>query len=373
VRWIQAWAITFPDVAGFLTLRGFTWATGATNPFSAAGGKEATVMIENCAFSGAMADVTPLPGEYNGRFELRNVDMTAAPNASIAIRLGAGIYEFSDQQSSVPITVAGGGTGALATINIHASCNPGSVRVPLTFAGKVNRNHPAPTQLAGVLTSQVQLNTLLANTAAASSGFYLLSGFVPAQNAALAGAIIGHYATGTAATNWWERGYADAPGSIADVGDATWSRISGASVATWSSGVTMLIAYSITNYILPDNYTTDFCRYNNVEQVTGEAKASWLNTATYKFQPTIAGWYQIDATYDVFRGGAAEASLQIYKNGAFYAFGGDSVGPVVASLSRAIYLNGTGDYIQIVNIGSAAVARGQDYGRSRFSARLIAG
>lgn len=58
VRWTQPWDITYPDAAGFLTLRGITWATGGTQPFSAAGGKAAAVLIENCAFSGAMTDIT---------------------------------------------------------------------------------------------------------------------------------------------------------------------------------------------------------------------------------------------------------------------------------------------------------------------------
>lgn len=216
VRWTQPWTITYPDAAGFLTLRGMTWSTGAANPFSfpVASGKAATCMLENCAFSGAMADVTPAPGEYTGTLGLRNINLTAAPNASIAIRFGAGTYEFADQQSPVPVTITGGGTGALATININASCNPGAVRVPLDFLGKVNRSQPAPPRLVSVITTQAALDTLIANKAAASSGFYLLSGFVPTQNAGLSGSIIGHYANGSAVANWWERSYADAPASV---------------------------------------------------------------------------------------------------------------------------------------------------------------
>lgn len=230
VRWTQPWTITYPDAAGFLTLRGMTWSTGAANPFSfpVASGKAAMLMVENCAFSGTMADVTPAPSDYTGTLALRNINLTAAPNASIAIRFGAGTYQFSDQQSPVPITITGGGTGALATINIDASCNPGAVRVPLNFLGKINRYQPVPTRLVSVITTQAALDALIANKAAASSGFYLLNGFVPTQNAALAGGIIGHYADGSAAVNWWERSFADSPGAV-DVGGQPYVKAAGSS------------------------------------------------------------------------------------------------------------------------------------------------
>lgn len=161
--------------------------------------------------------------------------MTAAPNASVAIRFGAGTYQFCDQQSPVPVTVAGGGTGVLATISIDASCNPGTVRVPITFAGTVNRSQPAPSRLAGVLTSQDQLNALIANTAAASNGFYLISGFAPTQNAALAGGIIGHLGSGAVAKNWWERSHADAPGAVDVAGQSYVKTGSGAWAAACST------------------------------------------------------------------------------------------------------------------------------------------
>lgn len=217
VRWTASWAITYPAGAAYHTYRGITWATASANPFATTGGAGAqSIWMENCAFVGSMSDITPTPVNFVGTLTLSNIDMTSAPGASVVVRANGGTYNFLSQTSPLVLSLAATVTGAGATINIGAGCNPGNVWVPLTFKGTVNRFQPAPGNVVGVLTSQAQLDTLLANTAAVTTGFYLISGFTPTQNAALAGAIIGHFATGTAVANWWERDFTDAPATISD-------------------------------------------------------------------------------------------------------------------------------------------------------------
>ena len=78
--------------------------------------------------------------------------------------------------------------------------------------------------------------------------------------------------------------------------------------------------------------------------------ASCYDTATYRFTPNVAGYYQVSAaTYF-----AATAQLYIYKNGS-----ANMTGPYLNSTGHSIlglvYLNGTTDYIECYYFGSANV------------------
>lgn len=74
------------------------------------------------------------------------------------------------------------------------------------------------------------------------------------------------------------------------------------------------------------------------------------DTTTYRFTPTVAGYYQVTAnTYF-----SATAQLYVYKNGSANITGAylTSVGHSVAGL---VYLNGSTDYIEIFYFGSAGI------------------
>jgi len=107
------------------------------------------------------------------------------------------------------------------------------------------------------------------------------------------------------------------------------------------------------------------------------------NTTNYRFQPTIAGYYQINT--NVFLGGASGTVAQvtgiIYKNGGRYAWFGygeaanNNEGVITGS--TLAYLNGSTDYIEIYALlgATSPVFKGGNTSTndsySTFSAHLV--
>lgn len=169
-----------------------------------------------------------------------------------------------------------------------------------------------------------------------------------------------------------DQGLTGATGLPGSPGGAT-----GATGATGSQGATgatgpatalyFLEAYASVTYTLPGSFTEDPCRYSVVSSNVN-VSSSWFNTSTYTFTPQKAGYWEITASYDVYRN--AEASLIIKKNNGLFATAG-SFNAVVQQITKLIYLNGSTDYINIVNVGGAALERAQFDSRSWFQARWI--
>lgn len=82
------------------------------------------------------------------------------------------------------------------------------------------------------------------------------------------------------------------------------------------------------------------------------------NFASNRFTPTVAGYYQINATLEYASPYAANASAQIYKNGGAYSVGNVMVGTTAnADVSDIVYCNGTTDYVEIYSFHSSASNR----------------
>ena len=126
-------------------------------------------------------------------------------------------------------------------------------------------------------------------------------------------------------------------------------------------------AYANVTYTLPGGLTEDPCRYS-VVSATENVPSNWFNTSTYTFTPLKAGYWEINAAYDVYRNG--EASMAIRKNGSIVTSAG-SFNAVAQDISKIIYLNGSTDYIDIVNTGGAALQRNQYQSRSWFQAKFV--
>jgi len=76
-----------------------------------------------------------------------------------------------------------------------------------------------------------------------------------------------------------------------------------------------------------------------------------FDLSTDKFQPAVAGYYQIDCIFYAGGAGANElAGVGIYKNGVLYSVNGVSMTVTgytpVAVLSDLVYLNGSTDYLE---------------------------
>jgi hypothetical protein len=76
-----------------------------------------------------------------------------------------------------------------------------------------------------------------------------------------------------------------------------------------------------------------------------------FNTTNNRFQPTVAGYYQINGcAYFSTTGSITSWFFFIYKNGAIHSYGNGAqvTGVVVfASVADVIYLNGSTDYIEL--------------------------
>ena len=131
--------------------------------------------------------------------------------------------------------------------------------------------------------------------------------------------------------------------------------------------VYLLEAYANVTYTLPGSFAEDPCRYSVVSSNVNVPSA-WFNTSTYTFTPLKAGYWEITAAYDVYRNG--EASMAIKKNNSIVAAAG-SFNAVAQQVTKIIYLNGSTDYINIINVGGAALSRSQYDGRSWFQARWV--
>lgn len=72
------------------------------------------------------------------------------------------------------------------------------------------------------------------------------------------------------------------------------------------------------------------------------------STTNYRFQPTVAGYYQISSSVGLV-GAATNSLVAIYKNGTEYSRGTQSgSGSVFGnSVSSLIYMNGSSDYLEI--------------------------
>jgi hypothetical protein len=145
------------------------------------------------------------------------------------------------------------------------------------------------------------------------------------------------------------------------------SRINSIVTESGSNLTYFIEAYANETYTLPGGFTEDICRYS-VVSATENVPSNWFNTSTYRFTPQKAGYWEIIASYDVYRN--TEASMAIRKNGGIVASAG-SFNAVAQDISKIIYLNGSTDYIDIVNTGGAALQRDQYQQRSWFQAKFV--
>ena len=122
-------------------------------------------------------------------------------------------------------------------------------------------------------------------------------------------------------------------------------------------------------FTLTGGFAGQLVTYDSVDVNVGGA-GSWFDTSTSTFTPQKAGWWQITASFDIFRGPADETSLSIIKNGASICQVG-GVGAIVSAAIKEVYFDGISDSIQIIIFGAGTASRNQEPHTSFFQARLI--
>lgn len=125
--------------------------------------------------------------------------------------------------------------------------------------------------------------------------------------------------------------------------------------------------YSTTDVVNPGSYASTVIKYDTaVSDSTG-----WYNNTNGRFTPTLAGWYQISAGARLFSG-SSEVAMALRKNGIIILQNGGLGGYAYGSVSMAIYMNGTSDYVDVVSITQTAVTNTQSQTTSPFTMVYIA-
>lgn len=92
--------------------------------------------------------------------------------------------------------------------------------------------------------------------------------------------------------------------------------------------------------------------------------ANCFDTSTYRFTPTVAGYYLITVSGYIQGTGGTYMSVSIYKNGSVYHNGNTmsaTAAEVITTSTAIVYLNGSTDYIEgymyaSISSGTATVA-----------------
>ena len=121
-----------------------------------------------------------------------------------------------------------------------------------------------------------------------------------------------------------------------------------------SGNMPAFAAYSNTNQTISNSTLTKVAL--NAE--TFDTANCFDSTTNYRFTPTVAGYYQINA--GIYFAGTAMTNIQlyIYKNGSQIftnlAAGGISVTDFTIQHASLVYLNGSSDYVELYGYSSAA-------------------
>ena len=109
--------------------------------------------------------------------------------------------------------------------------------------------------------------------------------------------------------------------------------------------------------------------FNNTGSTVGSNPA-------YSFQPTVAGYYQINGCWSLGSATTFTRSLcAVYKNGSLFKQGLDNNGSLAtgSNVSALVYLNGTTDYVgfYIFQAGSGTITINAGPGSTYFQASMV--
>ena len=133
--------------------------------------------------------------------------------------------------------------------------------------------------------------------------------------------------------------------------------VSSTNVVTGASGATLVGNVPVFNAYLTGVQSITSSVYTKVElnTIAFDSNSFFDETTNYRFQPTIAGYYQINGA--VYGGGTTTTQVEsaIYKNGGIIAVSVvDGSGAQVPNVSALVYMNGSTDYIELYGYVVAA-------------------
>lgn len=77
-----------------------------------------------------------------------------------------------------------------------------------------------------------------------------------------------------------------------------------------------------------------------------DTNSNYDNATNYRFQPTVAGYYQINVSAAMNTGSPFQIASAIYKNGSPYSYGTNTTGSFASVSTVLLYLNGSTDYVE---------------------------
>lgn len=112
-----------------------------------------------------------------------------------------------------------------------------------------------------------------------------------------------------------------------------------------SGNMPAFFAYSNSTQNISANTTTKV----NLNAEEFDTNNNFDSTTNYRFTPTVAGYYQIDASIYFNYGGSAPAwmDLYIYKNGSALRWARTLLAWGIVTTSTVVYMNGTTDYLEL--------------------------
>ena len=161
----------------------------------------------------------------------------------------------------------------------------------------------------------------------------------------------------------------------------------GTTIATVTpTGITTQVgapAFSVTNNGTAQSVSNATWTKVSLNTKDFDTNSNFDATTNYRFQPTVAGYYHLDAAVRFDSGiGTGERMIVIYKNGAEYKRGFNAKGSAAVGdswfqmeINVQVYANGTGDYFEIYMMHGAGANRSLTAARAftRFQGCMIRG
>jgi hypothetical protein len=149
--------------------------------------------------------------------------------------------------------------------------------------------------------------------------------------------------------------------AVTSTGAAVTGTLSASGVLTATGGITVgataAPAFSANGGTVSASNNTNTKVPFNTEKF--DTNSNYDNVTNYRFTPTVAGYYQINATIGYQSSATGLVEIDIFKNGSRYFFGtaiaNSSTGPQI-SVSSIVSLNGSTDYIEIYGYQSSGGA-----------------
>jgi hypothetical protein len=134
--------------------------------------------------------------------------------------------------------------------------------------------------------------------------------------------------------------------------------ITGATITVASTANPTFSAYFNGSLTMTSAYTA----YKmTCETEQWDTNSNYDNATNYRFTPTVAGYYQVNAAVSITSTNTAHALL--YKNGALYCSGNpatnSSLARIPSQIAMIVYMNGSTDYLEL-------------YGQSPSAGQVIA-